>query len=548
MRILLPTFLPVSVYLEDRKESGNMTRSAKPLVFVGIAVLMLVIAACWSSYRYQSFTKNQTQQLLLLSHLQAGSELLVAESVKLLGSENQLSAVQKQHDLNIVHFQTIAHGNLKETIAPLPSITSVDLNELKENFEPFSTTAATIIQDRANVSKLAENRESMILAARNLADKAESLALGLQQINANSNQIADGYQLAMALNRHYVSVQDAFKSERPYQALDIDSARQTLEALSTGKTAPGSAIIKRSAAHLLTEVESFESLSKTLSTHRELKQTLSERIDNLKALQQKLSQTLQNASDQLESEGSSLLLLSAVFWFASLTLSCVLTIYTVFFRTMAAPVDQAAPQQQPKPASEQTSSHYLNQLKTDKNKLMNDIRPLGEGVLYIRADEHLESTGDLARCLNQSREALILKIESLRKTVDQLQSELSATQQAVSSPSQLNIDTTPIENLTYKTQAELEGLNRKIRAQKWEDSETAKGLLIHCMRADRLLDEIRVRVKKGLHEMVNESADQQAQLNQPKDNLAIQRLIEQMVNGLDEFQTQAPKSRRRQAG
>lgn len=179
---------------------------------------------------------------------------------------------------------------------------------------------------------------------------------------------------------------------------------------------------------------------------------------------------------------------------------------------------------------------------------MNDIRPLGEGVLYIRADEHLESTGDLARCLNQSREALILKIESLRKTVDQLQSELSATQQAVSSTSQLNIDTTPIENLTYKTQAELEGLNRKIRAQKWEDSETAKGLLIHCMRADRLLDEIRVRVKKGLQEMVNDSADQQAQLNQPKDNLAIQRLIEQMVNGLDEFQTQAPKSRRRQAG
>jgi len=527
-----------------------MERTAKPFLITAISASLLIVAAIWSQFHYQHAANEQTQHLLLLQKLQDGIELLVAESQKLLLDDKKLGNVQKQHDLNIVYFQIIDQGSLKLGIAPLQSTQNQDLATLTSQFSQFSSAAAALIQDRANVTKLSESRETVVLAAKSLADKSASLAQGLLQIDGASEHIAASYSLAMALNNHYLSVMQAFDIQGAYKSPDLEQARQSLQNLSTGKSAPASAIIRRSAANLLTDLEGFDTYSPSIAQHHELKQSISTRLDALTETQEQLSLTLQTLSDHLQTEGSPLLLVSLVCWVSALGLIAGITFYTMHSTPSSLNTSAANTAAIPPPASEQTSSHYLNQLKTDKNKLMNDIRPLGEGILYIRADEHLESTGDLARCLNQSREALILKIEALRKTVYTLQARLDKTNADSAEDRALpniSIDTSPIENLTFKAQAELEGLQRKINALNWNNSDAAKSLLTHCLRADRILDEVRVRVKKGWQEMLHDSQAGASNQNAANANAAIAVLINQMKDNLEEFQTEAPKPRRKQS-
>jgi len=527
-----------------------MERTTRPFWITAISASLLIVVAIWSQFRYQHAANEQAQHLLLIQKLQDGIELLVAESQKLLLDDKKLGNVQKQHDLNIVYFQIIDQGSLKLEIAPLQSAPNQDLETLNTQFSKFSSAAAALIQDRANITKLSESRETVVLAAKILADKSTSLAQGLLQIDGSSENIAASYSLAMALNNHYLSVARAFDLQGAYKSPDLEQARQTLQNLSTGKSAPASAIIRRSAANLLTEIEGFDSYNTVISQHHELKQSISKQLDALTETQKQLTLTLQTLSDHLQTEGSPLLLISLVCWVSALGLTAGIAIYTMYSTPPSLSTHAANTAAIPAPASEQTSSHYLNQLKTDKNKLMNDIRPLGEGILYIRADEHLESTGDLARCLNQSREALILKIEALRKTVYTLQARLDKTNSDSHKEKALpgiTIDTSTVENLTFKAQAELEGLQRKINALNWNNSDAAKSLLAHCLRADRILDEVRVRVKKGWQEMLIDTQTGASNQDKSDANAAIALLINQMKDNLEEFQTEAPKSRRKQS-
>lgn len=524
-----------------------MAYKVKPFLTIILTAILLVVAAVWSLYRYQNFRSEQTQQLLLLQSLNAGAELLTAEASQLLQDDAVLNKVQKQHDLNIIHYQTVSQGSLKQGLSPLESMTNYDLQELTSGFSAFSEAAANLIQNRANLTKLVENRETVVLASRSLADKSADLALGLRQINAPAEQIAEAYNLALALNNHYLSVIRAFDAQSAYVAPDLKLARQTLEALSTGKSAPASTIIKRSAANLLSEIEAFSSYTQSIARHHELKLSIQNQLELLAQTATQLASAVDAVSEDLTSAGSMYLIVSLIAW----VLALGSTVTGAAYRSSLRPKQpEANPYPKPQPASEITSSHYLNQLKTDKNKLMSDIRPLGEGILYIRADEHLESTGDLAKCFNQSREALIQKIESLQATVSSLQACINqpdAEDKPTSDRHYLSIDTTPVENLTFKAQAELEGLQRKIRGLEWSDKEAAKTLLIHCLRADRMLDEVRVRVKKGWQEMIQESQESAHSHSQSEQASAIKLLVDEMKSNLDEFQTQAPKPRRRQA-
>jgi len=89
-------------------------------------------------------------------------------------------------------------------------------------------------------------------------------------------------------------------------------------------------------------------------------------------------------------------------------------------------------------------------------------------------------------------------------------------------------------------------LQRKINALNWNNSDAAKSLLTHCLRADRILDEVRVRVKKGWQEMLHDSQAGASNQDTANANAAIAVLINQMKDNLEEFQTEAPKPRRKQ--
>ena len=198
--------------------------------------------------------------------------------------------------------------------------------------------------------------------------------------------------------------------------------------------------------------------------------------------------------------------------------------------------------------SDNTSQTERARFKTERNRLINDIRPLASGILYIKADENLETTGEIARYLNQSREAIARRIDALRKHALKIQHQLEHQPSEPSTASvKFNIDTTPIEELTFRANAELDGLQRRLKALHYTDKEEIRSLLVRCMRTERMLDEIRIRVKKGwLEELEQNSANQNEGTKNPgqsNQSQQAQLLVGEMLKYLNDFKLQPPKTK-----
>ena len=169
-------------------------------------------------------------------------------------------------------------------------------------------------------------------------------------------------------------------------------------------------------------------------------------------------------------------------------------------------------------------------------------------MLYIKADEHLTTTSELARCLNQSREALIRRIAMLQENALAVQNQLVARQDSEADSTnkpKATINTKPVEELTLKANAELDGLQRKLRQLNYSDKEELKALIIRAARAERILDEIRVRVRKGwVEELIEEQNTESTHDANAKTN-QVQSLVSEMVANLNEFKLEKPTSHRK---
>lgn len=512
------------------------------------ASLLISFTACcvalYCQFKNQIFVEAQLRHGVLLQQLNSGSGSILDKTQALLGNPMGLGSLKSLHDNNIVLYQSIVHGNLKQELASVNQLTGQDTEALETSFRHFSNLVSRLIQSRAQLLQLENNRDEAKIGARVLAEKGAELAIGIRQFGAATDQTLSAYDLALKLNAHYLSVIEIFTGSGNYKPLNISSLSATLNDLSSGPNATSSAILRRSAAQLQSDIASYRENADQIVEYQTLKQNIKQQIESIEQAIPALSQDVTAVQDALMSSSSIAFPASIGAW-----LCCLVTAIFGCLQTSRQLILSAnpAPSSLPEPASELTSSYYLNQIKTDKNKLMSDIRPLADGILYLRADEHLESTGDIARCFNQSRESLIERIESLRALVTDLKSELDKKPAVEENPqANVKINTTPIEDLTFRAQSELEGILRKIRSQTESSSLSQQDVYTRCQRADRILDEIRVRVRKGFQETLINVVDELSSTSGSGQNIAVSKLITNLVSNLDELQTQAPtKARRR---
>ena len=517
-----------------------MKAMSKPLAACLSISLIMLIATMASQLHYRQFRNEQQQHVLLLQALKDGSHQLLIEAQNLLREPERLSSIQTYQDRNIVDFQHITKGSLKHDLAPLDNTASVDLSALSASFDRYSVLVSSLIQSRSKLSQLADKKDEMVLGARTLAEKAANLAQGIVQYGAHNGQISASYEVALLLTNHSLNVNRVFDHGARYIPLNLDTAREALSVITTGKNASDSAILRRSATSLLENIEAFANSSNAVSEYEKLAKSISQEMTQLADAQNQLEKAIEPIAESTVESGSFGFLLTLIT--TALAVVAALTGALIALRYTSESNSSPAPRPLPEPASEVTGSFYLNQIKTDKNKLINDIRPLADGILYIKADEHFESTSDLARCFNHSREALIQKIEALRVAVTNLQDALANKRHPEHHSVEVNINSSPIEDLTFKAQAELEGISRRIKAQAADNNDHRKLILTQCMRADNLLDEIRVRIRKGWQEVSQE-------LNDPSTNTdsayetKIELMVTQLIGHLDEFQTKAPAKR-----
>lgn len=520
-------------------------------VALGLAVAVTAIAGRLAASRHH----DQTELLLLAQQLDQGAALVAAESRGLLKESQALAAMQQANDRNIAAYQLLTQGSVKRDLPAMTDLVPDVSASLEASFGAFQASVSDLIQSRRLLEQVLQGKDIVINSAERLAIQAQHLADGLEQQDGELPHLRAVYRVHGALIAHAQAVQQAYITAAAPPVLPLEQLRSDLVTLSTDPKAPQSPSIRRSAANLLNQLDDHLQTVEGLQAHN----TASAKIARLQESLQQHTLTLQQQLDTVTSELYSFtpfaLYLAIALGISSLPLAVMLGYH--LRRSPASYSAAATVAEQPTGNPERTTPNFMSQFKTEKNLLMNDIKTIGEGILYIKADEHLESTGDVARCLNQSRESLIRRIEQLKRQVTDLQNALDASDTGESTATirptstSNSTDKARLIDLTLKGHAEIEGLQRLLKGHSGLDREQLKLLLLRCIKTDRVLDEIRVRLKKAdddIEHPVNDNGSNPEPAHKPVQLQKVTILVAQLVEHLDEFQTQPGRSRRSRGG
>lgn len=524
-------------------------------VLAGCLGLLCLLLMAWAGISALDSRQATADHAQLIQQLADGTDLVVAESLSLLHHSQGLARIQQVNDRNIANYQLVSRGSVKRGLPSYDSLTGTPFEETTGKFADFQSGIGSLIQFRSTLERMQQGQEQLQQAAERMRIQADNIVDGLEQGTATLEHLQAAYRTQSLLLLHADNVRQAYARNLAAPELPLPKLREDLAVLSTAATAPASPPIRRSAANLLASLEEHAPQLQQIAEHQQTKMRVLDFQQQLLQLGHALKAQLDSAAGALY--GTVVVSQYVVLMMAMATLG--LAVWSGFLlgesqagRTVA-PATDVAPA-----ATERTAPNFSNQLKTEKNQLMSDIKPIGDGILYIRADEHLESTGDLARCLNQSRDALVRRIEQLKRQAAELQEALIPPA-AASAASVAMITTTPITesvttdksaliDLTLRGNAEMDGLQRRLRNLNLTDAEELRQLLIRCVRGERIFDEIRVRIKKGMSEagvpMVTVQSLEAKGPASEKPAAPLHTLVEKLVANLEELQTQPPKPRK----
>lgn len=523
-----------------------MKLSLERTVLAAIALALCLILTALAGRAGANDRTNRMELLLLVQQLGMGASIVAAESRSLLHDGQSLNAIQQANDYNIDAYQLLINGSIKRN---LPSLDSL-LGEVPESFAPrietFQATVAELIQSRTLLEGLQQGKGTLIQTAERMVTQSESLADGLEQQSNNIDHLRAAYRIKTALITHAQAVRQAYADNGGAPAFPIEALSQDLQSLSTATTAPGSPTLRRTAANLLNQLEEYQQQLKALEQHNQA--TL-----KLQTMQSTLQQQTRLLQQQMDMISAALYGITPWGIYLAIALGCLSLGNAIWLgylirhrKDIPVVIDTSA--LAPVTHNDRTGPTFMTQLKTEKNLLMNDIKPIGEGILYIKADEHLESTGDLARCLNQSREALVRRIEQLKRQVADLQEAFDNTRIPEQAPGNsaplISPDKSLLIDLTYKGHAELDGLQRHLRNQTNLGQDLVKQLMVRCLKAERVLDEIRVRLKKADSGVGEGQAPSPLILQTSMPMEQVRSMVSSLVEHLEEFQTQPVKGRR----
>lgn len=533
----MPATIPMN---ETWMNSLRLSRPALAGTLALLCALLLILAARSLLADRQALADHA----LLIQQLQDGADRVAADAQLLLLQSQVLAGIQQVNDRNIAHYQMVGNGSMKRGLPPFAAVAGENWEPLTPAFAEFQSTVNRLLQFRMTLDRLLQGRESLQQTAEKLCLHADNIVDALEQEPASLPHLRAAYRVKSVLLTHRMHLLQPARTEQPAATLPLNDLQTDLAALSTATDAPTSPALRRTAANL----------NKSLAEHARQLLLVDEQQQTeqqLRQFQQRLTSQNQSLQGQLDTATGALYgPVPASAWLI-LLLAPALTALVLWCGLLLGRASRSARQDDDRPVpmtglGERTSPHFINQLKTEKNQLMSDIKPMGDGILYIRADEHLESTGDLARCLNQTRESLVRRIENLRRqallvqeSVNHLPESIPATGPAIPA----TFDKTALIDLTLRGNTELDGLQRRLRGLTAANADEQQPLLERCLMAEQIFDEIRVRLKKDIPAAAEPATTGRTETDlSPVAQLPDQ--VKKLVACLEEFRTQAPKIRK----
>lgn len=486
--------------------------------------------------------EQSAHQVALLKEIKQRTNIIALASRNMMRDPKSLEALQTAHQDNVESFQTLLNGNIKSGVSAMKDLRNRP-DQMPAHFDQFSHHVSQLLQKRTTVERLIQDRDAYIQGLDLLVDKAKGIVLGVEAATPTQQQLNAAFAVLATLQQSQVKLTKSYYNKGTLAPLPVSSLSKNLALLSTDEAAPKPGSIRRSAANLMSAIEEHQSKLEAVDEHNRLKVGINELVEQLSVSQQTLEEIINGSLSGVQNDSAIWFYLALFFGVLSIGLGVAagnqlgLNSRNLSAASSGMGSGSAA-------NGEHTSETERARFKTERNRLINDIRPLSSGILYIKADENLETTGEIARFFNQSREAIAYRIESLRQHAQRLQRQVNDYQhQDESSSIKVNIDTSPVEDLTFRANAELDGLQRRLKALHYSDKEEIKSLIVRCIRAERMLDEIRLRVKKGWAEdlEIKNETNSVGNENGNSHNEQLKSLINEMMLHLNEFKLQAPR-------
>ncbi|MBV1880186.1 MAG: hypothetical protein KUG82_01055 [Pseudomonadales bacterium] len=347
------------------------------------------------------------------------------------GNTHSLIQLQVANRNVISSLNVLNHGSIKQGIHPSPPKLKSDLHDISTQWKSLSHTIGLILQNRVILQNYADNQRNL---HRLLIEAIDSSILATDLLYKSSDDLQKVYDSAKQTNLlrsienyFFITQNQRFSSEPDNQQYSLLQLKEKIEDtiilyeknqnhLLDGnirsKTSPiKNTRVRRVLADNMDLLRDFlfglEPLSKLTKNKNDLVNSVNDIINNNSAMQHQMSDLLLLYQKPENNYWAKI-------WMLVLPL--------IMFYGLAIGI-KTFTQLQEKDTI--TSTNLVTQSKLSESKrhraestlLINQIRPLGEGILYSEASELNETTKDIANAYNIARTELSLIHQNINSNI-----------------------------------------------------------------------------------------------------------------------------------
>ena len=416
--------------------------SQKNIIAAICGVIGLFISILGSALLHQQ-QQYQSTHLSSLAYLDAALHELTTFTPKRLVS-NELS-FQRFRELNnsvVTQFQRLKYGNDNQGVSPLSPSDDPSVATLLSDGEKLLAGFGTLIQSRQDINQFRQHNQRLLSEANGLVQATEAISAASEQQSLSATQMktlgeltllakAQQYDIQRTLLAIETNADPLIRSSKTRQ----QHAQSLIQQLTASNKKLANPVLRRMTVNISDQVDQHVNTVLSLSDVTSNYDALEKNLKSLTSTVKTLLTSVTGASSALAS-GSFIAQLMVTLGALA---ACVSFLFTGLWIKEGHSADNKTAGASTS-AEKQTSSfegssaksasntnkpnentQQRKQIITEKNQLIHDIQPIVDGVFYVDANEHAETTGEIAKTFNGARRSIVKRLQLVQQEVTRLQ-------------------------------------------------------------------------------------------------------------------------------
>ena len=482
----------------DQTMTTNLT-SRKTIITAICGVIGLFTSALGSVLLHQQ-QQYQSTHLSSLAYLDAAlHELSTFTPKRLISEEKSFQRFRALNGSVVTQFQRLKYGNDTLGVSALSPSDDPSVATLLNDGENLLARFGKLIQSRQDINQYRQYNQRLLSEAESLVQATEAVSAASEQQSLSTTQMKTLGELTLLAKAQQLSIKITLLSiETNAESLIRDSknrqqhAQSLIQQLTASKKQLANPVLRRMIVNI----------SDQLNQHINTVLSLSNATNNYDALEKNLKALTSSVKTLLTSVNEASDTLSGGVYMAQLTitLGAIAACLSFFFtglwvkeehivKNRATATTAGSKKQQPSfednnihnAPTPNENTQQRKQIITEKNQLIHDIQPIVDGAFYVDANEHAETTGEIAKAFNGARRSIVKRLQLVQQEVTRLQQlqqqslEPATNNQEKTSPPREKGSSTPSSSqpsisalfdikscvdITFETQTKIEQIKR----------------------------------------------------------------------------------------